>query len=561
MSSACKNTLIYLAAAMLFGACGAVVANDPDADPGDLADADLSTPDAFAPDANPCDTATCECDTDDECGAHEYCDTSGPGRVCACVAGYTGSPCAWGGAPADPGFQDGTAWSVTGGAAISPLSSGSVDPGEMILNPTAQCNMGQASQIFEMPPYDKAEPFVAEVTYQILGGDPYENTSASVGFNRAWRDLPRATTGWRTERICLGEAAYGGPVDFRASTNVPSYLCGGTPTTTIAVDHLAVKVADENECPVPGTALNGDAEGDYGWVFTSSQSSTAGFVDGAGSNGSRAARFNLRERCSGVSMTAMISVPTPESTPSPALEFWWTGRNGVNFSMSASGESAVTLAGTGTAQTARYCLPPRTHGSVTTLRFTVGGGSGLCSDILDYDLSVDDVRIVSDPSCGDATDLLDPGFESAPAPLLHASVSSPAWQQVNNLSNATLARSGSGVLEFVQQTFCNNSSYTNWLYVPRPVADAGPAVKFWSNVPANAATTARYSGPAGSANLPTGGGWQLNTVCLPSNWIGRWLPFAVGVSGGSGQCNTNSGNIDRFYFDDFEVTTDSSCAP
>ncbi|MBW1757241.1 MAG: hypothetical protein JRJ80_13850 [Deltaproteobacteria bacterium] len=45
------------------------------------------------PDADICDSVECECDTDDDCGAHEVCDTSsGPGRVCVCAPAYERHP-------------------------------------------------------------------------------------------------------------------------------------------------------------------------------------------------------------------------------------------------------------------------------------------------------------------------------------------------------------------------------------------------------------------------------------------------------------------------------------
>lgn len=542
-----------LLAALFLFACGSVKTEAPDGGNG--------PPDATPPDADPCETATCECETDGDCGAHEVCDTSGPGRVCVCAPGYVGDPCSWGGAPEDPGFQNPDAWTSVNGALVNPSATGSIDTGEMDLVPSAVCTMGRISQVFTMPTYDRAEPFVAEVTYQTTSG-MFSYVGAAVGFNRSWTNLPNVNN-WQTTRICLGEGAYGGPVDFQASVDASPYDCASSPASTVAIDHFEVKVAAPHECPVPGEALNGNAEADYGWDFTSSGGSTAGFVAGAGNGGTRAARFNLNARCEGVSMTMRFSVPMADSMPSPALEFWWRGKSGVSFPMAVDNRSASTLVGTGAAETAHFCLPASTRGNVVNVRFTTSGGSGLCSDILNYDLSVDDVRLVSDPNCGTAGDLFDPGFESAPTPLLLGYKSSVKWQQVNALDDPTRAHSGSGLLQFVQQTFCNSSAYTNDLWVPESPSGTGPAIKFWSNVSTGVVTTAAYAGPYpfAGANVPTGGGWRLNTVCLPGTWANRWFPLRIGVNGGSGACDVDNGSVDNFYFDDFEIANDPACAP
>jgi hypothetical protein len=62
-----------------------------------------------------------------------------------------------------------------------------------------------------MPSYEVGEPLVAEVTYRAQG-----SYGLALGFNRAWTELGSPFDGqWRTERVYLGEVAYGGAVTVR----------------------------------------------------------------------------------------------------------------------------------------------------------------------------------------------------------------------------------------------------------------------------------------------------------------------------------------------------------
>ena len=95
-------------------------------------------------------------------------------------------------------------------------------------------------------------------------------------------------------------------------------------------------------------------------------------------------------------------------------------------------------------QTATYCLPPWTHGNVVDLAFTLQGIN--FED--EAELVVDEVEIISDPRCGTATDLLDPGFDSAPNRWPGADVDEPrnAVTVVNDPARAN-PPAGAGLLE------------------------------------------------------------------------------------------------------------------
>ncbi len=88
------------------------------------------TPDAMV---DPRDINVCECDTDDDCGEFQVCDTeSTDGRLCSCAAyENAGSGCVFLGAPADPGFQATDVWTATDStrAMIEVADPGNVEPG------------------------------------------------------------------------------------------------------------------------------------------------------------------------------------------------------------------------------------------------------------------------------------------------------------------------------------------------------------------------------------------------------------------------------------------------
>jgi len=105
----------------------------------------------------------------------------------------------------------------------------------------------------------------------------------ALGFNRAWTQLePTFDDAWQTARVCLGEAAYGGPVLVQLGPREQHPSCFDQPEGNIEVDQLAIVAADPGECPVPGEVLNGAAETNGGWKFETTGAAEAGFAQGAG---------------------------------------------------------------------------------------------------------------------------------------------------------------------------------------------------------------------------------------------------------------------------------------
>ncbi len=510
---------------------------------------------------------------DEPCGAHEICDGSTRPYSCKCAPGYEGVPCAWVGVVRDPEFEglqnaDGESYWVDEGdkgATIVPSVGGG---GEGSLFASVVCNAGGLSQVLEMPSYRAAgAPLMAEVTYQ---ADDVEG--AAIGFDRAWRYLPATLGHWETARFCLGEAAFGqepngGPVKLQVSASERAPGCfEDEPVGKVRVDELFITPADPGSCPPPGDVLNGAANvEDGGWKFAQEGVAEAALVEGVGQGGSDGARL-LRESGSTdlAAMSTQVSVPTPGTLPFPAIRFWWRGSSTQAFQVELGtfvglGEprrSLDRLIGNNAERNNIYCLPPWTHGNVVDITFSLVDEGA----VDETELLVDEVEVVSDPDCGESTDLLDPGFESAPnrwpGVYLGASPNQAAIMQ----DDGALARNGDGVFELTYWTSEAEMRFESFVLVPPSDEAGGPQLVFHSDVVAVPETTVEWVlGRADEkrGDLTPGGDWQRNEVCLPPEWAGRWFRFQVRV----GPPNEAGIAIStkRVFLDDFELTTSADC--
>ena len=514
------------------------------------------------------------------------------GGLCACVPGYAGDPCAWSGGLEDPEFTDPEVWSdTTNGATVIALEQPN---GESIASfeSSVVCNAGAVAQTVEMPPYDLAEPFVIEVRYrsQLVDG-------VVVGYNRAFRELPDTVLypGWQTHRICFGEAGYGGPVKFQVGASGKLADCFSAPEGRIEVDRFEILVAAPGECPAPGEVLNGNAElGVDGWQFlvelAGDGASSGGVVAGVGNDGSGGAR--IYKPAGGTNFAAMwteVSVPRFNTLPSPALRFTvrgagsWRYRAGLGTfpglriarrpmdSFFAGGDSSVFA----------YCLPPRAFGNVLQLYFAMEEGPSFADQA---ELIVDDVEVVSDPSCGDSREILDPSFDSAPNRWPGVNIkerigigAAPSTVRVINDPNRAHPP-GSGVLEVSYTTNQTRIDAQNWVWVPRPDEGGNPLLVFHANIPSDPGVELRWALFSGisvdfecpneelctrqrslNAGLLPGGGWtRYDEICLPPEWAERWVQVRLAI-------RPSDGPLEIFdpprsvLFDDFEVTTDPSC--
>jgi hypothetical protein len=509
---------------------------------------------------------TCECDEDVDCALGAFCDVTGPGRVCSCITAYEvdGAGCTFAGAPADSGFQDPTLWTVTGQAEIDPLAAGNVNPGEAIFEGDAVCGFDSVSQLFEMPPADRAEPLAITIGYRSFGGfDFFERTGAAFAINGGWTFLPTLFgSGFEEQTFCLGERGFGGPVEFLvAAAEKPGFGCeGGFEEPGVAVDRLEVGLADAGQCPPIGEVLNAYFEADGGWTFLAGgTNANAEIRDGAGLDDSAGLELTTQTLCSLASGTGTLSAPLASTVPSPAIDFHYVATSGREFDVAIAGRNVARLIGAGAPRRATVCIPEWAQGMASTLRFALQSTSGTCANPDVRLLQVDDIVVRSEDACGSGL-LVDPGFEAvlssiAPGWVLTASVGAEAVI----LNDPNRARTGSGVLELAVSKRCAGASATATVTVPAPESGAGPAVKLFQSSGANALTTLRATASGNSVTIESGGNvYQAATLCLRPEFAGRPVPLTINIPSVSGTCADTFAR-EAYLVDDIEVTTDSSC--
>lgn len=530
-----------------------------------------SNPDA---DADPC-TGTCECRVDTDCaGAHTACDDQVTNRVCACAAGYlknAGSACAWSGVIQDPGFSSTTMWTIDGAATIDGNlnQAGMVDPGAAHWAAgDAICKLSRITQNVVMPRLSRAEPLVTQVSFRSdsLFGGKLDSLSPSIGFGATFEDVQQQISfTWRTTRICLGSGQYapesstgaGAAMPLTVMANKTGIKCNFG--STLDLDHIEVVPANPNECPAPGEAANGDAEGTGGWVFSAtggSGGSTATFAAGAGEGGTKGARLFVNQRCDAPSALDPISMPTAAAVPSPALSFFHRATNLSTTQVNLGGLTLPTLGGTGSGVTHRLCIPAFMRGAVFNLEASMNAGSGTCTDVVNLETVFDNVKIINDPSCGTDATITDAGFES---PLELASATSvPGKSIARTLNDPTQAHTGNGVLQLRETVTCNNPSWSANIVTPPASGNAGPAVSFFYR--AAPGTLTRFSAVAsGPAFTPIQDAqWHQGLVCLNPYLHGRNQSATFAVRFQSGQCDAAMA-AETAYVDDLVVTTDPSC--
>lgn len=562
-----KPHLALLSFALL-AACGSVSSEQPDAPP--------SGPDAATDasiDADPCTAATCECTVATEstdCGAHEYCNVAGTSRTCDCVAGYTTgvSGCVWTGSVVDPEIATSTGWTMANGALLNPTAVGGVDPGEVSFLPSSLCSLGNAQQTLMMPTYAKAEPLVLELSYKNqLDFMNFDRVLMGVSFDGGWSPFGNFNdANFHTVRICLPEGGYapagtpgaGGPVTLALGPYLPPDRCPNSTVSNFAIDHAEIVPANAGECGTPGQGPNFDAEGTGGWTFTVSGSSTGNFVNGAGVGGSRAAQLKLGARCDGAAMETWFNVPR---IANPALEMFVAAGPGANASITF-GQSlfSVQAAPAGMSRTLRACLPPSLRGQTMSMRFSLSGGSGLCSQILDHTVSADNVRVVDDPACATSAGFTNAGFERTGDIFGAFGTASSSTATATVRTDAANAHGGTAYLALESQGRCSSSGFAMLPTVPMSSGASGPALKLFARAGANpdAATTISVRGGA-NQTVTEGGGYQPYTVCLNPRFAGRPQQVFVSHQGGSGLCDNSNYTPQSVFIDDIQVTTDSAC--
>ena len=533
--------------------------------------------DAGGADADPCATGTCECTVateDTDCGTHKYCNVSATGRTCDCVAGYTSgvSGCVWTGTLQDPGFSAASTWMVSKGALLNSTAVGSVDPGEAAFLPSAICALGDVHQTVDMPSFRKSEPLVLDLSYknQVTGQFGGERVLMGVSFGgRGWSPLTYFNDAlYHQVRVCMPEGGYapalttgkGAQTTFAFGPYTKSLACPNSMISNFAVDHAAIVPANAGECgTAPGQGPNFDAEGTGGFTFTTSGNSSGGFVAGIGQAGTRAARINLSARCESAAMTTAITVPNVQN---PALDMY-VGASPGSYARMTFGVEVIRsfIAPTGTAVPLHMCLPPSLRGQTMPINFSVSSiTGGLCTDIVNLQAWVDNIKAVDDPACASTASFSNPGFEQGSIPLGAFGSSGSSTASVAIRSGAATAHTGTKALSIDSQGRCSSSGFTMLPTVPAASGTSGPALKFFASVGVNpdASTTARAVGGT-TVTLTEGGGYMPYVVCLDPQSTGRVQVVSINHDGGSGLCDNSNYVQQSALIDDIDVTTDPSC--
>lgn len=548
----------------------------------------------------------------DDCGGcpeGQFCDTSTSPDQCRCPAGYSGDPCRFSdeGLIANPSFDapSSTAWvdeAQRGAVVLRGLVF--ADTGEVgvgLIDGDAVCDAASLTQVVRMPSFEfTGEALVAEVEYQAI-----HVHGLAIGFDRAWTrlrptsaepgsgnaepqenpdelascDSPANECEIATESFCIGEAAYGRPpyesdvvVRIGAAERLASCDDPEAPEARIAINHFSIRPATGTECTDPATGerfafgdvLNGSANlQGGGWRFDTATDVEGALSANAGINDLSGARlFRPANVEGGGSMTTKVSVPLPADFPSPALRFSYRGtfperyevKLGTWLGRDDPGRQVDTLVGTGGFAPAIYCLPPWTHGHELDLSFQFASDSAET----DSELVIDDVELVSD-ECGDATDLLDPSFDTDNR-WFGASIGNFLEQvRPESRNGPSDDDSENRFLELVYGPNQADISMETYVLVPRSDDAGGPAIFFRAATPEPTSATVRWlrglEADLAAEFFPSSS-FETFAACLPPAWAGRWyrVRIAVGPDAWSGATMQ-----ERLLLDDFELGTSPEC--
>jgi hypothetical protein len=443
------------------------------------------------------------------------------------------------------------------------------------------CKYSGFKQTFEMPPFDRAEPLKLVVTTTAPNPDLdfIMSSIVSVGVGGQWFDtLPVDRNGFRSESVCLGPAAFGGPVEFFVGT-FGGLPCSSGSKGVVRVDQVAVQVAGPGECPMPGTVVNGDFQAAAGWTFQVAQSATGAIVANVGENGTRGAQLVLPNVCSNARAVGTIALPADGVIANPAVDVFWNGPSGRRLVVELGGKPIGTLNANGTAKHSRVCVPKWAFGTSPTISFFAQQSQFTACAALNpvRTFTLDNVTIVNEPACS-ASDVTDAGFER----VANTTGPMPGWGLVNGqvndlepgivtvLNSPGQAHTGNGVLRTSVSNECIDFDETGAdldVIVPRAQGASGPAVKFFASVSVSNSksetrvtllpATRQHEAP--HFTVPRTGAFAKHTFCLPPALSGRraTVRFTTADPDGGGCATVLPTEVG--LFDDVEVTTDAAC--
>ncbi len=465
------------------------------------------------------------------------------------MAGYElkENGCVWKGVVKDPTISNNPAggWTATGNVKIDPTLPGAKSPGAVeFIGGTCSTTAG-LNQTLVMPPYDLAEPLALEVagTGRCELPPPFTTQipcirPLGVGIGERGIDPLAFFFGPQSTKVCLGERAYGATYTLK----VFPQACGGF-TKSNQLDHLDIVPAPE--CPVPGKVTNGDFEGVGGWSVGGTGAEVAPSV---GNKSSRGGRLHHAKKCDSPSLSGAFSVKTSEPAK-PALAFTVKGKTARKMAVNAGTQLLTTITGTSVYENVSICLSEYMKGMASSLVFIASDDmtGGVCGDADDYEFIVDDVAIVSDPTCEDTTLIVDGGFERSDVARY--------WSITENGGSASFlkgaaARTGNGYASLSQFSCEKGSSFSVTVMNPGSVAGkGGPAIEYYYR--ASNGTAITYTAPGGTLTPTTT--WTRGVGCLSPRRGG--FPQSVSFTVSAGE----SCGVGTLSLDDLKLVQDPSC--
>lgn len=331
-----------------------------------------------------------------DCGAHAYCDGSLMVPACACRPGYAagGAGCTWSGDGKTGGIVNGTFADDSGWT----LDHASIANHSVTFAPSGtgtNCQLGSLSQTITMPTREQAEALVVEIetTTPCTATDPEAcpPLQLELGSSVTRVRVPGGAAGaTASQRICLGDAAYGGDVALRIRPGVARVAnpfaipAAGWPCNTAwpTVNSVAIRAARGGECDEPGFIPNGYAPL---WDLTG----TASISNGILSIGNAA-----------LALVDFVA-PSASALPGAALQLTVSPQaqaGAVVVELDGMQLSTLRVANT---ETRFVCLPD----------WALGTGHELGLRAYSPTMLIGSIGVVSESHCGDGS--FDGGFERA----------------------------------------------------------------------------------------------------------------------------------------------------
>ncbi|MBW2262556.1 MAG: hypothetical protein JRG91_11335 [Deltaproteobacteria bacterium] len=540
----------------------------PDVTDDDGGAADVEDDDAGSVDAADDDAGSVDAADDDGGGAPDASDVSGDdGSSIMCVNRVT-----------DSRFMTTTSWTTTGSAVVNTSAGGYLEAGEGEISPTAVCDLDTIAQSFTLPSQTDCGATRLDVWLNVMSfvGGLGTAFTAEVSGNYYYFGGGFVST-WTQVSNCLGEAAHTGAMSLAMGAAFPPMECDTSPSFVQGLRVDNVKIEYDGACPLVGEATNGDLEDGtgFGWgtsVFMGGVAETD--VAGIGIGGSYGARLHIDSGCQDVSMWVPLSIPTTSTMADPALSFQGNLTSGETVTLTIGDLPGITLEGTGAYRDMRVCLPHHLAGAVYDVDWSAEYWGTCGAPRGPLYLLVDNVGVVDDSTCVFASGMLDPGFEASTTDdakygwILQANAGSWGGTVVAEAaSDATNARSGSGVAHLSVDQRCDSASLMQSIEIPAPTTTEGPAIKLWYRYPSPtisvmSAVVSPFVQWGGrrlvERTLPGTSSYSQQVLCLPPELAGRPAVLTIMLNS-SGLCADYFTAAEEAWFDDFEVTTDSTC--